>query len=280
MVIGAFIGLIISTVLSLLGGKPIDPGLVSSCAFAGLGLGGFIGWRINAEIRKNNALVSTNPGIAETAERIARVAGEILDQGRSEGNLAHQAIDQIRLTAEGGNAHAQALLGLMYSRGDGVRRNNVESLKWCLRAAEQGHLEAQVAVAGMYGEGNGVEKNDGEAARWWRKAAEQGHTVAQTVVSMMYMAGRGLPKDGAEAFAWMRKAAEKGFAAAQYNLGNMYAHGQGVPLDYVQAYKWIILAAPAQKRQLTEQALNYLSPRMTLAEIDQAKRLANEWQST
>ena len=42
-----------------------------------------------------------------------------------------------------GDGDSQFALGLMYEQGVGVRRSDMESLKWFRKAAEQGHPEAQ-----------------------------------------------------------------------------------------------------------------------------------------
>ena len=75
--------------------------------------------------------------------------------------------------AEEGKAEAQYNLGLMYSLGKDIARNDPEAVKWYLRAAQQGFAEAQTNLGLMYGKGHGVEQNYNEAVKWYRRAAEQ-----------------------------------------------------------------------------------------------------------
>jgi TPR repeat protein len=51
----------------------------------------------------------------------------------------------------------------------------------------------------------------------------------------------------------------------------MYHVGQAVPQDYVQAFKWIDLAASQGA------AHDWLSKKMTPAQIAEAQRLVREW---
>jgi len=227
-------------------------------------------------------IVSMPPAVSilGTTQKIAAVYSEVLGEALSEKpakHLAKQTSQQIRDLAEEGNVEAQAMLGLMFSRGDGFRQSHAEAMKWFRKAAEQGNIVAQVQVATMYQRGEGVAKNEIEAHTWWREAAEQGHTIAQTVLSMMYSTGQGTSQDSGEAFKWMRRAAEQAFPPAQHNLGNMYAQGYGVTQDYVQAYKWATLAASALNGKASDEAIIYLTPKMTAAQIVEAKKLAREW---
>jgi len=44
--------------------------------------------------------------------------------------------------AEAGDAAAQNRLGSIYQHGEGVPKDDAESVKWYLKAAENGHAEA------------------------------------------------------------------------------------------------------------------------------------------
>ena len=53
--------------------------------------------------------------------------------------------------AEEGKAEAQYNLGLMYSLGKDIPRNDPEAVKWYRLAAEQGLAQAQHNLGVMYG---------------------------------------------------------------------------------------------------------------------------------
>ena len=135
----------------------------------------------------------------------------------------------------------------------------------------------------MYAKGQGVRRNYAEAVKWYRLAAEQGYAAAQYNLGVSYDKGRGVPQDDAEAVKWYRLAAEQGYARAQYNLGFRYATGQGVRQDYVQAYMWFDLAASrysaseAEDRDDAVHDRDLAASRMTPAQLAEAQKLAREW---
>lgn len=136
------------------------------------------------------------------------------------------------------DSYSQYYIGMLYSEGKGVRRDDSEAVKWFRKAAEQGHADAQHYLGVSYHYGIGATRDYSEAVKWYHKAAEQGHAAAQYSLGYMYERGYGVPKDYSEAARWHHKAAEQGYATAQYKLGSMYENGHGVPKDYSEAVKW------------------------------------------
>ncbi|MCL2389947.1 MAG: hypothetical protein FWD54_03535 [Endomicrobia bacterium] len=178
--------------------------------------------------------------------------------------------EQIKKSAEEGNAESQFKLAEMYYRGQDVKQDYAEAVKLYQKAADQGHKEAkkivdaihfeqtkktteesqiklakenQIKLAAMYYYGIGVNQDYAEAAIWYGKAAEQGIADAQYALGGMYYDGRGVEQDYAEAVIWYRKAAEQGIADAQYALGGMYYDGRGVEQRYSGAVNWYKKAA-------------------------------------
>ena len=58
-----------------------------------------------------------------------------------------------------------------------------------------------------YGNGEGVEKDEAESVKWYRKAAEQGNADAQYNLGCCYDNGHGVEKDQVEAYAFYNLAA-------------------------------------------------------------------------
>jgi TPR repeat protein len=56
----------------------------------------------------------------------------------------------LHAAAEQGDAEAQNSLGVFYSFGIGVDRDEREAVKWFLKAAEQGHSDAQHRLGQAY----------------------------------------------------------------------------------------------------------------------------------
>jgi hypothetical protein len=138
---------------------------------------------------------------------------------------------------------AQCLLGVRYSKGDGVVQDHAEAFRWYRLAAERGHAIAQYNIGVCYENGTGVAQNDADAARWYRLAADQGNASAQCNLGMCYEFGTGVAKDDTEAVRWYRMAADQGLASAQYNLGASYHAGTGVSQNTGETMRWIRLAA-------------------------------------
>jgi hypothetical protein len=65
-----------------------------------------------------------------------------------------------------GNADAQAALGTLYAKGEGVPRSDTHAFQWFLRAAQQNHAQAQLALSGMFANGQGVARHDVLAYKW------------------------------------------------------------------------------------------------------------------
>ena len=171
-----------------------------------------------------------------------------------------EAVKWYRKSAEQGDASAQYNLGVKYDNGRGVAKDEAEAVKWYRKAAEQGYADAQLNLGAMYYNGRGgLTEDKAKAAEWYKKAADQGEAIAQSNLGIMYEYGQGgLPKDEAEAVKWYRKAAEQGHASAQYNLGVMYEKGRGVEKNLKEAKAWHEKAA-AQGYAKAKDALKSLS---------------------
>lgn len=144
--------------------------------------------------------------------------------------------------AKQGDSDAQFWLANAYDHQTDML-NYREALKWWRKAAEQNYTGAAIQLAGMYSRGDGVKKNEAEAARWVRRAADKGEIMAQESLGYRYEKGLGVKQNYAEAAKWFLNPAERGSGTAQENLGKLYETGQGVKQDYAEAYYWFSLAA-------------------------------------
>jgi len=77
------------------------------------------------------------------------------------------------------DARAAYDLGLRYFRGDGVRQDSYQALKWMRDAAERGYLKAQTAVGKLYLMGlEEMGSDPAEAEKWLSIAAGRGDKEA------------------------------------------------------------------------------------------------------
>jgi TPR repeat protein len=165
-----------------------------------------------------------------------------------------------------------------YQKGD-----YAAALELLVPLAEQGNRRAQSTLGLMYYHGRGVRRDDVEAVKWFRLAAERGYARAQFDLANMYSEGMGVPQDYAQALKLFQRAAAQNYAQAQYNLGLWYAKGEGVEQDYVRAHMWFNLAAstfPASEGSGRLAALNnreLIAGKMSRDQLAEAQRLAREW---
>jgi S1-C subfamily serine protease len=188
-----------------------------------------------------------------------------------------RTFEDAKAKAEAGDITAEVIVGICYSLGKGVIKDNEEAANWFRRAADQDYAPAQFLLGGCYAMGEGVAKNYAEAVKWYRKAAAQNEPESSYRLGESYAFGTlGLPKDDVEAVKWYRKAANQNHAVAQYNLGVSYVNGQGVPKDYVEGYKWLLLAS-AQGDEASRKGIAQLENQMTRAQIAEGQALARNF---
>ena len=75
---------------------------------------------------------------------------------------AEVAVVDVKAAAERGSAEAQYKLGLAHRKGEGVKKDAAEALKWMQKAAEQGLADAQHDLGFIYAHGAGVPQNFAE----------------------------------------------------------------------------------------------------------------------
>ena len=81
------------------------------------------------------------------------------------------------LLAKQGIAEAEYNLGLIFSRGKEVPRDDKKAVKWYRLAAEQGLAQAQHNLGVMFGKGQGVEQDYIEAHKWFNIAGVNGNEI-------------------------------------------------------------------------------------------------------
>lgn len=106
-------------------------------------------------------------------------------------------VKRLRYLAEEGEPRAQFDLGLMYDKGQGVRQDDQEALRWYRMAAEQGEPRAQYNLGLMYANGQGVAQDYVEAFFWINLAAAQGDK--QALDARDYLDDKMTPEQIAEA---------------------------------------------------------------------------------
>lgn len=182
-------------------------------------------------------------------------------------------IAALKAKAESGDASAQTRLGWIYQKGDGVKPDMKEAVKWFKMAADQDFPDGLAALGELTQAGQGVKTDLTEAARLYRSAAEKGSVAGQYNLAYLYEQGSGVEKSQTEAAKWYELAAQGGDPIAQYDIGQRYLLGVGVGTNLVQALKWLTLAARQGQPDASDLSRG-LKAQMTTEEIAKANELA------
>jgi uncharacterized protein len=145
--------------------------------------------------------------------------------------------------AKTGDSAAQTLLGVLLSRGLGVKQDIAAAADWYKLAGNGGDPEALYALGQLYLDGSGVSADPAKAAELFRKAADDGQPGAARELGYMLLQGKNVEKNPMLAAAFLRRAAGSGDMDAEYTLAGLYVDGIGVVADDTQAARWFAEAA-------------------------------------
>lgn len=132
-----------------------------------------------------------------------------------------QALATWSRLAEKGDAKAQNNMGVLYSEGHGVERDNEIALAWFTKSAEQGFVLAQANLGDSYFNGDIVPQDYGQAAYWYALSARGGDSESQFYMGKMLADGLGMPRDPARAYMWYSIAAMNGYEDADAALAEL-----------------------------------------------------------
>jgi TPR repeat protein len=137
---------------------------------------------------------------------VAALAGHLeAEKALRAGKYARAKSEYERL-AEQGDAKAQAQLGLMYARGQGVATNRGKAAELLRRAAEQGDAEGAFGLGMVYDNGDISSPDKAQAAKWYRLAADKNHPRAAYMLAGMLLKGDGIAKSPDEGMDYMNRA--------------------------------------------------------------------------
>ncbi|OZA29003.1 MAG: hypothetical protein B7X91_03455 [Hydrogenophilales bacterium 17-64-11] len=197
-------------------------------------------------------------------------------------------------SAEKGDPLAQANVGDMYRRGDGVDKDFAKAYDWLKKSVAQGCEQGEFALGNLLADmgssaarkamdqGNYIlptEVSDfyQESLRLILAAAEKGLSDAQHSLAIRIQLGLwGVEKDDKKAFWWHQKAAEQGHSLAQWDLGRMLIEGSGVEKSLADGYFWWSIAKmPDEEFAKTER--EKVRQQMTDSQIRIAESKLQAW---
>ena len=204
------------------------------------------------------------------------------------------AVDETKVAAalkpdaDAGEVEAMRALGPMIIRGRGVKQDPATGLAMVKRAAEKGSFDAEKDLFQLYLDGApGVPVNRPEAMKWLAASARHGNVDAMLNLGYMSMSTPiGTPSsqaDLAEGYCWLMRAALLDKPQAHEKLSMMFTDGEKdsrgtvIAADLVQADFWFRLAARSPYHD-NSQIRASIEPKMTTAQMDEAKKLVEAWQ--
>ena len=129
---------------------------------------------------------------------------------------------------------------VLMSRTGGGGWSNVKELE---QAAAKGNPKAEAQLGELLLRGDGVSKDESRGIALLEKAARAGNSAAAFRIGMLLAHGEhGVAKDPDRALAYFRAAAAGGEKEAFYNIGAAYGSGRGVKRSYAEALGWLIVA--------------------------------------
>jgi TPR repeat protein len=184
------------------------------------------------------------------------------------------------------NPNAQFNLAAMYFNGDGVEKNYLEASKWFALVADRADAKPDLIKNAEYSlgaisqkGGYGLRIDLPTAAQWYRLASDKGDARAQYELGEMLISGYGVSKNNNEALKLITLSAKQNNPSAQFALGRLYGRGDIVERDYITSYKWFYIAFSSKDASISKnarQGIIEISQKMTRAQIEEAKKLAEE----
>jgi uncharacterized protein len=99
---------------------------------------------------------------------------------------ARAARTYLRLASTYGHPEAHYALGVMHMRGEGVKKNPQQALKWLTAAARKCHAKAQAQLGDLYAKGNNVKRDQVRAFMWYALAQDAATVEDEAVVTERY----------------------------------------------------------------------------------------------
>jgi eukaryotic-like serine/threonine-protein kinase len=135
----------------------------------------------------------------------------------------------------GGSGEACDYLGLIFTKGAGVRIDNSKAALFYELACNAGEGTGCSELGYRYLNGIGVPIDYTRAVNLSRKGCDSGSIVGCENLGLLYARGDGVPKDDQQADALWAKACDKGVSRGCGHLGQMYLQGRGVPRNIQKA---------------------------------------------
>lgn len=145
----------------------------------------------------------------------------------------NELTNNVKELANQGDAKAQLKLGIMYEKGQGVKRDYTKALYWFEQSANNKNERAQLKLGVVYKYGRGIKKDYKKALYWLEQSAKQGNSEAQLELGDMYLNRR----DYEKALHWLEQSAKQGNRVAEQRLNKIANENTKRRLKLSKKYK-------------------------------------------
>ena len=150
----------------------------------------------------------------------------------------HEKREIYRLTkiqADKGKPWAMHMVGLFYSKGQGVPQSDETARTWFEQAASLGNPDGHFDLGVQHLEGRGGPASIEQARQSFENAASQGHLKAHVNLAILHRDGAFGRVSKSQARLWFEKAAKRGHPHAQWTLAAELLTGGLDLVDVVDA---------------------------------------------
>lgn len=209
-------------------------------------------------------LVFSGLAVAGNAERVAQ------GEAALEREEFAKAYELLMPEAEGGNARAQLLIGLLYQNGHHVDRDEDKAAAWLEKSihsgsplakhflaslycsqgeyekglqlfqssVEDGTLYDLYEVGVLYYKGQGAERDPCKAYEYFQRSIDSNDFRSAFYIALIYIKKECETVDGKNIVRYLLQASDRDEPQAQYALGLFFEYGYLVKADKVAAMDW------------------------------------------
>lgn len=139
------------------------------------------------------------------------------------------AVAELKQLADGGNPHAQHLIGKLYRDGSPLTPDWVNARYYFLRAAQQGSAPAQYALGKLFLSDDAEVHDPDEGIRWLKQAAQNGSHHAAYRLGKEYLRGEAVQKN-TESRRVVHSVSRSGKPVRPIYAGQAVSYGPGAPI--------------------------------------------------
>lgn len=181
------------------------------------------------------AAASAAAAAQEPTLTVTSVDGNVVRRIHATGKLAVAREMALQCADERHDADCQRYAGAYLLKGIGGPKDLERGMKYTRLSAQQGDAVAEAMLGRQYREGVGTAKDDTQAMAWFEASARHCNTWAQNAVARGYADGDFVPADRTRALFWISVAAHFQHPGAE--AGVQVVQAQATPAEREAAKK-------------------------------------------